>query len=112
MPHQIDMFNELEDTKLDDADSAEDEKETITYERRKGKRKPLSAPILGKFKKWIDELRSKITPKSVAGKAVHYAFNEWKYLSVYITNGNFNISNVWVENAIRPFCIGKKKLAF
>ena len=75
-------------------------------------RQQKSAPILNEFKKWIDELRGKITPKSVAGKAVHYAFNEWKYLSVYITNGNINISNVWVENAIRPFCIGKKNWLF
>ena len=75
-------------------------------------RQQKSAPILDEFKKWIDKLRGKITPKSVAGKAVHYAFNEWKYLSVYITNGNINISNAWVENAIRPFCIGKKNWLF
>ena len=44
-PHQSEMFNELEATQIDDADSAEDENETITYERKKGKRKPLPASL-------------------------------------------------------------------
>ena len=57
-------------------------------------------------------MRGKITPSSVAGKAINYAFNEWEYLTVYITNGNLNISNAWVENAIRPFAVGKKNWLF
>ena len=36
--------------------------------------------ILDELKEWIDEIRPKITPKSIAGKAINYTFNEWEYL--------------------------------
>ena len=81
-------------------------------EEKKQIRKQCALPLLNGFEDWIDELRSKITPKSTAGKAINYAFNEWKYLVSYIEDGRINISNAWVENAIRPFCLGRKNWLF
>ncbi len=75
-------------------------------------RQSKSKPILEEMKKWIDEVRGKITPKSIAGKAINYAFNEWEYLIGYLEDGQLNISNAWVENKIRPFCIGRKNWLF
>jgi transposase len=75
-------------------------------------RQKESRPLLDDFKKWLDEVREKITPKSVAGKAINYAFNEWTTLVKYLEDGRINISNAWVENAIRPFCIGRKNWLF
>jgi transposase len=90
----------------------EDKIKTLSPDKKLVARQSEAAPILVEFKVWIDGLRGKVTPKSTSGKAIHYAYNEWKYLTVYIEDGNLNISNIWVENAIRPFCVGKKNWLF
>ena len=55
-----------------------------TLEIRDKIRKSEAVPILEELKEWIDDLRPKITPKSVAGKAINYAYNEWDYLKAYV----------------------------
>jgi hypothetical protein len=75
-------------------------------------REEKSVPLLKEIKDWIDEIRPKITPSSVAGKAINYAFNEWKYLERYVENPKYNISNIWIENAVRPFAVGRKNWLF
>ncbi len=86
--------------------------EDMTMEDRHRIRQEKSKPILCEIKVWIDEIRPKITPKSVAGKAINYAYNEWKYLVKYIDNPEYNISNIWIENAVRPFAVGRKNWLF
>ena len=81
-------------------------------EERDRIRKEEAVPLLEEIKKWINELRPKITPKSIAGKAINYAYNEWKYLKAYIDDPIYRISNILVENAIRPFAIGRKNWLF
>ena len=50
--------------------------------------------------------------KSLGGKAIHYALNEWWFLIRYLEDGSLNISNDFVERAIRPFTIGRKNWLF
>ncbi len=68
--------------------------------------------ILDELKEWIDEIRPKITPKSIAGKAINYTFNEWEYLVGYLENGSLNMSNILIENAVRPFAVGRRNWLF
>lgn len=100
----VDKIKALYKIEKEIKDKDPDEKKRIRMEK--------SLPLLKALKEWIDEIRPKITPKSTAGKAVNYAFNEWKYLTAYLEDGRINISNAWVENAIRPFCIGRKNWLF
>ncbi len=51
-------------------------------------------------------------PKSALGKALGYLHNHWDALQVYITDGRLNIDNNPVENAIRPFAVGRKNWMF
>ena len=90
----------------------EDQIEKLSLDERTQVRQEKAVPVLEKIKTWLDEIRPKITPKSVAGKAIHYAYNEWKYLVRYIENPKYNISNIWIENAIRPFAIGRRNWLF
>ena len=69
-------------------------------------------PILDDLKIFIDETRQKITPDSIAGKAINYTYNEWKYLTVFLDHPEVDISNEAIENAIRPFAIGRKNWLF
>jgi len=90
----------------------EEQIENLSLEERHQIRQEKSVPLLNKIKTWLDDIRPKITPKSVAGKAVNYACNEWEYLKRYVENPKYNISNIWIENAVRPFAIGRKNWLF
>lgn len=43
---------------------------------------------------------------------MHYAFNRWKYVNRYLEDGNVEIDNNLVENAIRPVALGRKNYLF
>jgi transposase len=75
-------------------------------------RQKESKVILEEFKAWLDEQRAKTSPKSVLGKAINYSYNEWKYLTVYVNHPEVDISNCEIENAIRPFAVGRKNWLF
>ncbi len=75
-------------------------------------RQEKSKMILDSFHEWLEKTRITVAPESPLGKAISYALNEWKYLKVYIRDGNLNISNQFVENKIRPFAIGRKNWLF
>lgn len=90
----------------------EDDIEKMSPDEKKKLRQEKSKPILEEMKSWVDDKRSKITPKSVSGKAINYFYNEYKYLIGYLEDGRLNISNCGVENKIRPFAIGRKNWLF
>ena len=43
---------------------------------------------------------------------MNYALNEKKYLYTFLENGNIPVDNNRVENAIRPFTVGRKNWLF
>jgi len=71
-----------------------------------------SKPIIDKLGTWLDETRPKVPPKSTLGKALHYLDHQWPRLIAYLQDGRYPIDNNPVENAIRPFAIGRKNWLF
>lgn len=71
-----------------------------------------SKPILDEFRKWLDDNLGKVPPQSQLGMALNYAHNEWPYLVRYMDDGRLAIDNNAVENAIRPFAVGRKNWLF
>lgn len=70
---------------------------------------PSAKEILQEYWKWISSLGS------TTGKlktAVTYALNQKQYLETFLEHGNIEISNNQVENAIRPFVVGRKGWLF
>ncbi len=90
----------------------EDEIEKLSPDEKKRITQEKSKPILEEMKKWVDEKRPKITPKSMNGKEINYFCNEYVCLIGYLEDGRFNISNCGVENKIRPFAIGRNNWLF
>ncbi len=84
----------------------------IDYEAIKQKRVKEAAPILCKLKSWMDDLSPKAPPKGLLGKALAYSLNNWAELTCYLKEGYLDIDNNAVENAIRPFAIGRKNWLF
>lgn len=76
------------------------------------KRKDEVVPILSEFKKWLDEKQLYLTPKTDPGKAVNYALGQWDNFTNYINSDELTPDNNIIENAIRPFVIGRKNWLF
>jgi transposase len=81
---------------------------------RESVRASQSRPILARIKKavMLYKARPSILPQSTLGKAVGYALGEWPYLEIYLGEGQVEIDNNLVENAIRPTALGKKNWMF
>lgn len=69
-------------------------------------------PVLDKFKLWIDRTRPKVLATSKLGEALAYAQNHWDGLTRFCDDGRLAIDNNAVENAIRPFCVGRRNWLF
>lgn len=75
-------------------------------------RQEESKPMLDEFRKWLDEHLGQVPPQSQLGIALNYAHNEWSNLIRYLDDGRLSIDNNMVENAIRPFTVGRKNWLF
>jgi len=79
-------------------------------------RREESAPVLEGIKQRLerDAASAEILPSSALGKAVSYARERWPLLERYAEEGNgeVDIDNNSVENAIRPTAVGKKNWLF
>jgi transposase len=78
------------------------------YQLRQEKAKPL----LDKFKGWLETNRPLTPPKGLLGKAISYTLSNWKKLLIYLEDGRLRPDNNLVENAIRPFVVGRKNWLF
>jgi hypothetical protein len=81
---------------------------------REATRVAQSRPIHRRLKKLLNllALRRSILPKSLLGKAISYALNQWQRLEVYLADGRILIDNNEVENAIRPTKLGARNWMF
>jgi transposase len=53
-----------------------------------------------------------VLPKSLLGQALHYLSSQWSKLKRYVEDGRYSIDNNVQENAIRPFCVGRRNWLF
>ncbi len=84
----------------------------LTPEERYKLRQEKSVPVLAAFKKWLDHHTPKTSEQGAIGKAIRYCVGNWTELNNYLINGRVEIDNNLVENAIRPFAIGRKNWLF
>ena len=83
-----------------------------TPEQKRAVRQANSLPLLNELKAWLEDKVSGLVKGSLTRKAMEYTLNQWPYLIGYCEDGRLNISNVHVENAIRPFAVGRKAWLF
>ena len=83
-------------------------------EERLAMRKEFSTPIIASLFELFQQHRSdsSILPKSPLGKALDYALGQGEKLRVLLGNGQVEVDNNGVENAIRPTAVGKKNWLF
>jgi transposase len=75
-------------------------------------RKKQVLPILEDFRQWLEAKASQVPPSVLLGKAVNYALTEWPKLLRYLDSPHLTPDTNFVENAIRPFVIGRRNWLF
>jgi transposase len=84
----------------------------LSFDERLALRKETVAPSMGAFKIWMQKQLAEVLPKSPVGVALQYALNQWEYFTPYLTDGRIELSNILIENAIRPVALGRKNFLF
>ena len=84
----------------------------LDHQQRYQLRLLKAKPIVDAFDIWLGEHYQQVLPQSKIGKALAYALNRWKNMTLYLTDGRLEIDNNLVENIIRPAAIGRKNYLF
>ena len=75
-------------------------------------RRKAAAPVLRKFKKWLEGMVKTVPPQSLLGQAVYYTVSEYKRLVRYLKYAYLTPDNNVAEQAIKPFAVGRKNWLF
>ena len=84
----------------------------LTSQERQALREEHSRPVLERIAVLAQVHLHKVLPGSLLGKALHYLVGQWPKLIRYVDDGNYPIDNNLCENAIRPFCVGRRNWLF
>ncbi len=71
-----------------------------------------SAPLVNAFGAWLDEQRSRVSPRSRLGEKLAYFARHWDGLLVFLHDGRVEMDTNFVENRIRPLKLTKKNALF
>jgi transposase len=75
-------------------------------------RKGQAQPILKAFREWLEKKSRQVPPSTLMGKAVGYVVKEWEKLIRYLDSPYLTPDTNRIENAIRPFVVGRKNWLF
>jgi transposase len=81
---------------------------SVAYTMRHSK----SAPVVKKFKEWVDTLLPGTPPNSALGKALGYCTRQWPKLVRFLDHGEIPIDNNFVERQIKQYALGRKLWMF
>jgi transposase len=88
-----------------EAQARQDEVDATELGRR---RHHGSVPILAEIEALLLANLHAVLPKSLLGQALHYLASQWSKLKRFVEDGRYSIDNNVQENAIRPFCVGRR----
>lgn len=75
---------------------------------RKKRRKTLVKPLVDTFFDWCRNSLNRVPPSSETADGIKYCINQEKYLRTFLDDPQIPLDNNLAEQAIRPFCVGKK----
>jgi len=91
------------------------ERELASWERDERfrlERARRARPLLAKLRRWLEKKKSQVPPKTALGKAVSYSLSQWDKMIRYLDCEHLTPDTNRVENAIRPFVVGRKNWLF
>lgn len=90
----------------------EDRARAFTPEERRAVRQRESAPLVERFRTWLEAQAAQALPKLKLGQAIAYARNQWSPLANFLEEGRLPIDNNDVERDLRALTIGRKNWLF
>ena len=75
-------------------------------------RQDQALPVVDQLEAWLTKTLPRVAPKTKLGQALLYLQAQWSALVGYLDDGCYPIDNNAIENAIRPFAIGRKNWLF
>lgn len=87
-------------------------KEGMTFDQTAAYRQKYAAPILEAFHQWLLREKNKVIPRSAIAIAINYILNNWKGLTLYITDGMMQLDNNVLERQIRIVAVTRKNFMF
>ena len=84
----------------------------LSADARREVRASEAIPVLDRIEAYLAQLERRALPKSVLGKAVSYAQNQWQALRRYTADGRLSIDNNVSERTLRHQAIGRKNWLF
>ena len=67
---------------------------------------------MDQFHAWLQTQKPLHTPKSLLGKAITYALNQWEPLGLFLTDARIPIDNNFSERVLRIAAQGRKNFLF
>lgn len=92
--------------------SIDNEFNDMTTEKRYEARMKKLKPLIDDFEAWLGEHAAKPLPKSKLDKAFKNAIKHWPHVKNVLKDGRFPLENNRSEQAIRPFCVGRRNWLF
>src|ERR1041384_320765 len=83
-----------------------------TAEERLARRQRESVPIIQKLRDWLAGKRRSIPPKTSLGRALGYLHRQWPRLTLFLENGNIELTNNRRERELRRLILGSKNWLF
>ena len=83
-----------------------------TADQRLARRLEHSKPVIDMLRAWLDEHRGLIPPKTPLGRALGYLHRQWKRLTLFLGDGNIELTNNRRERELRRLVLGRKNWLF
>lgn len=87
-------------------------REGLSPEARQRRREEQSLPILDELRAWVLALAPSVEPKSPLGSALTYLQRQWLRLSIFVLDGEVELTNNRSEREIRPWVAGQHAWLF
>jgi transposase len=81
-------------------------------EERRSVRTARARPLFDDMRRWLEQARTQLAPKSETAAAIHYALALWDALARYLDDGRIELDNMIAERALRPVAIGRRNYLF
>jgi transposase len=79
---------------------------------RQARREKESQKVLDELRRWLDDLRPNVPPKTPLGRALGYLHRQWARLILFVHDGNIELTNNRRERELRRLVLGRKNWLF
>lgn len=81
-------------------------------EQRRARRQEHSQPVIDDIRAFLAEQRTLAPPKTPLGRALGYLHRQWDRLTLFVDDGNIELTNNRREREIRRLVLGRKNWLF